>query len=127
MAQSVIEAALELGRREGLGRISRVALRIGELQRLDLEVFSFAIEEMKRGTALDGAEFSYETEEALLRCAGCGHTWRYRDSIGQLTEEEREAIHFIPETIHLYIRCPRCGSVDFEPVKGRGVSISHVE
>jgi hydrogenase nickel incorporation protein HypA/HybF len=40
---------------------------------------------------------------------------------------EREAVHFLPEAAHAYLRCPRCGSVDFDVAAGRGVSIVSIE
>ena len=43
-----------------------------------------------------------------------------------MTADDLEAIHLLPETIHVYGRCPSCGSPDFEVVRGRGVSIGSV-
>jgi hydrogenase nickel incorporation protein HypA/HybF len=43
-----------------------------------------------------------------------------------LDEEAREAIHFLPEAAHAYIRCPKCGSPDFEILSGRGVWLESV-
>jgi Zn finger protein HypA/HybF involved in hydrogenase expression len=43
-----------------------------------------------------------------------------------LDEAQSEAIHFIPELAHTYLRCPACASPDFEVVRGRGVWLAQV-
>ena len=42
-------------------------------------------------------------------------------------EDVREAIHFVPEIAHTYIKCPKCGSPDFEVVQGRGVWLESIK
>ncbi len=44
----------------------------------------------------------------------------------ELGENEQEAIHFVPEAAHAFIRCPACGSPDFEISKGRGVWVERI-
>ena len=39
---------------------------------------------------------------------------------------EREAIHFVPESAHAFLRCPACKSPDFEISKGRGVWVERI-
>jgi Zn finger protein HypA/HybF involved in hydrogenase expression len=38
-----------------------------------------------------------------------------------------EAIHFIPELSHAFVRCPECGSPDFIILAGRGITLERVE
>jgi hydrogenase nickel incorporation protein HypA/HybF len=42
-------------------------------------------------------------------------------------ENELEAIHFVPEIAHTYLRCPKCDSPDFEILGGRGVTLQTVK
>ena len=65
-------------------------------------------------------------EKASFRCNHCQKGWLLEQH-SELGEEEREAIHFLPEAAHVYMRCPFCGSPDFGLEKGRGVSIQSVE
>jgi hydrogenase nickel incorporation protein HypA/HybF len=44
-----------------------------------------------------------------------------------LDEDETEAIHFMPEIAHIYIRCPQCKSPDFDIIQGRGVQVGVIE
>ena len=43
-----------------------------------------------------------------------------------LDEQTREAIHFLPEAAHAFIRCPSCKSPDYRVQAGRGVSIASI-
>ena len=45
----------------------------------------------------------------ILKCRVCGYEWSF--DVGRLSEDVREALHFIPEVIHSYTKCPRCGSI----------------
>jgi hydrogenase nickel incorporation protein HypA/HybF len=75
---------------------------------------------------LAGVTFEVRTEPAELRCRACEQEWRLGDSLSGLPEEQREAVHFLPETAHVYVRCPRCASPDFDIVRGRGVTVAAI-
>ncbi len=127
LAQSVIEATLEVAKDKNILAVEEVVLSIGELQDIDMDVFYYAINQIKEQyDSIRNAEFVHETEPAILRCNNCGHEWEYGESVGSLSDEERENIHFIPETIHIYVHCPECNGVDFKVIKGRGVFIKDV-
>jgi hydrogenase nickel incorporation protein HypA/HybF len=100
-----------------------VTVLVGELQSIDRDIFSFALESLGREASLPAGTFRLQTEAALFRCRACAVTW---DLAGQaeLGAEEREAIHFLPESAHAFVRCPACGSVDFAVEKGRGVRLA---
>ena len=74
----------------------------------------------------DSDVFHFEVEKASFRCNACGHEWLMEQQ-EQIGDEELEAIHFLPEAAHVYMRCPSCGSPDFVLDRGRGVSIKSVE
>ncbi|QOJ78998.1 hydrogenase nickel incorporation protein HypA [Infirmifilum lucidum] len=105
--------------------VKHVEVVLGELQAVDEEVFRVALEELlsslraEKGVSVGG--FTITREKALFKCNVCGHTWSL-DEWG-VAEEFREAIHFVPEAVHSYYSCPKCGSRDFEIVKGRGVQV----
>jgi hydrogenase nickel incorporation protein HypA/HybF len=124
LAEAVLEAAASAA---GPGsRLRSVTVRIGELQSIDREIFSFALAESARDGALAGASFIMETEPASFRCRGCGRGWLLAEA-GADGEQTREAIHFLPESAHAFLRCPSCGGPDFTVETGRGVTIASVE
>jgi len=74
---------------------------------------------------LEISEIEIIEVEPLLKCRTCGYEWRADPS--SMSQDVRESIHFLPESIYAYYRCPRCGSIDFEIVRGRGISEIRVE
>jgi len=125
LAEAVVSTVSQIAIKEGLRRVTEVRLKVGELQQIEIEILRFALSELKRSSLLEEAEFIIETEKAELRCRVCGHKWFFRRN--EVDEDVAEAIHFVPEIAHAYIRCPRCGSPDFEVVRGRGVWLESVE
>ena len=127
LAQAVIDSATALLEKKGTNTAKEIILSVGELQNIDMQIFDFALKELSKGTNLENATITYKKEKAILVCNKCGYEWAYDKSFEKLTEEEKEAIHFIPETLHIYVHCPRCKSVDFDVKKGRGIFIKDVK
>ncbi len=129
LADGVVSTALKTAEKEGLKKIGKITIKMGELQQIDIEIFKFALKEIMQpqNTLLKDTEIEIKTEKAFLRCRNCGHEWAFGDAMKKLDEDEAESIHFMPEIAHVYIRCPRCKSPDFEVVKGRGVWIDSIE
>ena len=109
--------------------IRNVVIRLGELQNIDVDVLNFALQELIKELGesrhIQVLRFSLEIEEATFVCRRCGNKWRLKDL--SLSEEEREAIHFIPEVVYSYIQCPYCKAHDFDILSGRGVYIASIE
>jgi hydrogenase nickel incorporation protein HypA/HybF len=126
LADAVIEATSSALAGRDPACLRGVTVFIGELQAIDREIFDFAITTMLEEKPFRGARYTMETEAASFLCAACGREW----SLGEtqnLTDETREAIHFLPEAAHAFVRCPGCGSPDFRVEKGRGVYIGSIE
>lgn len=60
MVRDLLEDLLRRGREEGLRRITRVYLRIGQLTEVDPEILRYFFEENTSGTILEGAELVVE-------------------------------------------------------------------
>jgi hydrogenase nickel incorporation protein HypA/HybF len=129
IADAVVTAALQVAEREGMAEITRLEVRVGELQQIDTEVFRFALEEVIPAgeRRLASAAIVLKTEPAEFRCRPCGHGFGLEQTRGPGGKDESEAIHFIPELAHSFLRCPRCQSPDFDLVHGRGISIGSIE
>ncbi|MDW8022277.1 MAG: hydrogenase nickel incorporation protein HypA [Nitrososphaerota archaeon] len=124
LAEAVISAVSQIAENEGLKAVSMVKIKVGELQHVDLKIFKFALSQLKTGI-LKKAKFTIETVKARLKCRVCGYEWIFSEAL--LSENSAEAIHFIPETIHAYIKCPKCGSPDFEFLQGRGIWLESIK
>jgi len=126
LADAVVEAAeAALGDRDP-SCLRGVTVLIGELQAIDHEIFTFALETILADKHYPPGVFRLETEKASFRCESCGKEWDLHGA-PDLSAEQREAIHFLPESAHAFLRCPACGSPDYRLQKGRGVSISSLE
>ncbi len=118
LAEAVIKTATEIAEKEGLKQITEVTVKIGELQQVERPIFRFALLQLKT-EKFKNAKFHLSTAKTMLKCRVCGTTWQFKkDSLDKATAE---AIHFVPEVAHTYIKCPKCGSPDFEIAEGRGV------
>jgi hydrogenase nickel incorporation protein HypA/HybF len=124
LAEAVIAAAIEVAEKEELEEVEEVRVIVGELQQVELDVFEFALSQLKPPKLKD-TKFKLEIAKAQLKCRVCGNEWSF-DSEG-LGEEASEAIHFVPEVAHAYVKCSKCGSPDFVIVEGRGVWLQSVK
>jgi len=123
LAEAIIKTASQIAEKEGLDNITEVNIRLGELQQVDTEIFEFALSQLKTDK-LEKTRFNIRKAEAKLRCRVCSHEWLF--SSAELNEEAREAVHFVPEIAHAFMKCPQCGSRDFEVITGRGVWIESI-
>ncbi len=124
LAEAVLAAASEAAEKEGLKRVSDVRLKVGELQGIDVEILGFALQQLRKDR-FKNAEFNVETVKARLKCRACGYAWFFDKA--NVDEGTAEAIHFVPEVAHAYVKCPKCGSPDFEVTEGRGVWLDSIK
>jgi hydrogenase nickel incorporation protein HypA/HybF len=124
LIEAVLAAASEAAEKEGLLEVSEVDLNVGELQSVDLEVLAFAFEQLRSGK-FKKATLKMETVKAEFQCRVCGHRWIFGRE--NLDEDSAEALHFVPEVAHAFIKCPKCGSPDFEVLEGRGVWLTSIK
>ncbi len=123
LADAVIEATSTALAGRNPSCLRAVTVTLGELQAIDHETFTFALNTLREERPFRSASFILETEPALFLCGHCGREWSLADT-RNLDDTTREAIHFLPEAAHAFIRCPVCASPDYRVQKGRGVSIA---
>jgi len=109
----------------GYTSIKKLRVTIGVLQSVDKEILEYALRELAREHGVRVAQVELVDEYPLLKCNVCGFEWSISPS--DMSEDIREAVHFVPEAIYAYYKCPRCGSLDYLVVRGRGISEVVVE
>ncbi len=124
LAEAVISTVSQIAEKEELKEVAEVEIKVGELQQIELDVLEFALSQLKT-LKLKNAKFNIQTVKAELKCRVCGHKWLFEKE--KMNEETAEAIHFIPEIAHIYVKCPKCGSPDFEILQGRGVWLESIK
>jgi hydrogenase nickel incorporation protein HypA/HybF len=124
LAEAVVSAVSDIAEKEGLKTVSVINLKLGELQQINLGIFKFALSQLFSGK-LKETKVNVTKTSARLKCRACGHKWSF--SKNGLDKSAKEAIHFVPEIAHAYVRCPVCSSPDFEVERGRGVWIQSIK
>lgn len=129
LAESVIKSSIAAAEKEKLKKITQITVRLGALQQIADDIFKFALDELVNAYAekFQDVTINIETEETELQCKKCEHTWQFKDMKNNLTDDEAESIHFIPEVAFVHTRCPKCNSPDFRITKGRGVTVSSIQ
>jgi hydrogenase nickel incorporation protein HypA/HybF len=118
LAEAILTSAKKIAEKEHVTTVTEVTIRVGELQQVEPPILRFALSQMKQGI-FSKSKFRILKAKSTLKCRVCNTTWRYNTK--KVDKAISEAIHFVPEAAHTYIKCPKCGSPDFEIVTGRGV------
>jgi len=124
LAEAIITSAKEIAKKEKLKEVTEVTIKVGELQQVEAGILRFAISQMKP-PIFKNSKFRILKAKTTLKCRVCGTTWQFNSK--KVDKETSEAIHFVPEVAHSYIKCPKCGSPDFEIVSGRGVWLENIK
>ncbi len=129
LADGVVATAVKAAEKEGVKRITKINIKVGEVQQIDIDCFKFALKELMQPyrAMFEHTELVMTREPAILKCRNCSNEWAFSEATKKLNQEESESIHFLPEIAHVYIRCPVCHSPDFEVARGRGVWIDTIE
>ena len=124
LAEAILKSAEQIAEQENLKEVTEVTIKVGELQQVEPPILRFALNQLKQDI-LKKSKFRILKAKSTLKCRVCGNTWQF--NFKKLDKETAEAIHFVPEVAHTYIKCPKCGSPDFEIVSGRGVWLENVK
>ena len=124
LAEAVIKAATEIAEKEKLAEVTEVDIKIGELQQVERPILQFALKQLKPAN-FKKTKFKITKAKTQLTCRNCGNIWLFQKQ--KLDPATREAIHFVPEVAHTYVKCQKCGSPDFEITKGRGIWIENIK
>ncbi len=126
VAEAIVLSVLDEAKKNGIRSLERIVIKVGELQKMEKELLYDAIEAIfeEHGYRVKRDQVLIEDEPAVFKCNFCGNKWPYL--VDFMPEEEKEYIHFFPEVAHGFLRCPSCGSPDFEIEKGRGVLIESI-
>jgi hydrogenase nickel incorporation protein HypA/HybF len=124
LAEAVITTASQIAEKEGLKQVTEVTVKIGEMQQVERPIFRFALTQLKPAN-FKSAKFRLIKAKTKLKCHVCGNLWLFGKQ--KLDKNTTEAIHFVPEVAHTYIKCPKCNSPDFEILDGRGIWLESIK
>ena len=108
LAEAILTSAKQIAEQEKLKEVTEVTIRVGELQQIEPPILRFALTQLKTET-FKNAKFHILKAKSQLKCKVCGTLWQF--NIKKLDKTTAEAIHFVPEVAHTYIRCPKCDGI----------------
>lgn len=95
---SIIESVLEELRKYQVEKVEEINLVIGELTFLGVEQLQFAFEVLSKGTILEGAQLTIDSEKVKVRCTACNYE-------GPINYSDGSDSHYaLP-----ILACPSCG------------------
>jgi len=124
LAEAILTSAKQVAEQEKLKEVTEVTIKVGELQQIEPPILRFALSQMK-SDLFKNTKFHILKAKSTLKCRVCANPWQF--SLKKLDKATAEAIHFVPEAAHSFIKCPKCGSPDFEIVSGRGVWLQDIK
>ncbi len=125
LAEAVLKSSIKEAKKRNLKKLIEVKIVLGELQGIEQEIVEFSLDNLKKGTMAEEAKFIFIDEIATFKCRNCQNEWKLKEA--NLNDHSiKESIHFVPEVVHSFMRCSRCGSPDFEVVSGRGIYIDEI-
>ena len=124
LAEAILTSAKQVAEQEKLKEVTEVTIKVGELQQIEPPILRFALSQMK-SDLFKNTKFHILKAKSTLKCRVCANLWQF--SLKKLDKATAEAIHFVPEAAHSFIKCPKCGSPDFEIVSGRGVWLEDIK
>jgi hydrogenase nickel incorporation protein HypA/HybF len=124
LAEAILASAKQVAEQENLKEVTEVTIKVGELQQVEPPILRFALTQMKTDL-FKNAKFHILKINSTLKCRICDTKWQF--NLKKLDKATAEAIHFVPEASHSFIKCPKCGSPDFEIINGRGVWLQNIK
>ena len=106
LARSVLDAVLDLARKNGATRVRRVVGQLSETEHLHAESIQFHFTAHAVGTPAEAAHLELDLVHVPARCRACAETY--------------------PPEHHVTL-CPRCGSTDAELLGAVGLRIDSLD
>lgn len=110
IAQSIIEAVLEVAREHQANKVLEVNVEVGELMSLKPEQLCTAFEIVSKGTIVEKARLNVKIVPCKIRCRTCGFKGKAPRS--GIEEHQHNLIHLRK------VVCPKCGGANTEAISG---------
>jgi len=122
---SIAHMLLEAVLKNTSGRVIEIEVEIGELRMINVDALKFAFSVLSEGTRAEKAKIIIKRKKPKFKCLNCGHTWS--PILESLNEDQKTLIHFGALAYSLILKCPKCGSNDFEIIEGDEIIITRIK
>lgn len=126
VASGIVDAVSNYAREENR-RVASFTVSIGELAGFNKDLIEGLLRDLVKNSPLENAKILVRLERATVKCLTCSSVWGLNDLVESLSESEREMIHFLPELVSAFSKCPKCSSHDLQIESGRSVRVVGVE
>lgn len=129
LASGIIETVTEEYCKNNASKIIKIEIQVGEISQIETETLEEALETLKQDTVLKDSDIVIEIEKTKLKCRNCGYVWDFEESREQLEPVNKAGdnpVHYLPESVTVFVNCPNCKSPDLEVLGGRGVKINKI-
>lgn len=106
LIDQLMKTLFDSARENGIVKINRVSLVVGEAYGALPDALKFAFEVLSSGTPAGGAVLDVKEDPVVCRCSQCQFSYLWRDSRW---------------------KCPGCGSASADVTGGRGIYIEYFE
>ena len=96
----------EVAEEHGLRKVTRIKVKLGQLQQIVPEMLQFAFESVSKGSRSEDAALDVEYVPIKMKCQSCGQEFIVDD--------------------HLYI-CPECEQTELEMLEGMEILLESIE
>ncbi len=104
--QNIFHIIEDVSEEHRLATITRVRLKVGQLQHLVPDMLTFAFETVAKGTKAEGAALDIEVVPILMQCRACRTEFEVAE--------------------HTYI-CPQCSGTALDTLQGTDIVIESIE
>jgi len=80
IATSLVEALLEIAKKQDATKILAVQLKVGRLRLISLDQLRFSYQVLSKGTLLEGSRLTIEETPGFTRCPNCGYAEQFEAS-----------------------------------------------
>jgi hydrogenase nickel incorporation protein HypA/HybF len=94
----LVDALLEIAKKQDATRVIAVQLRVGRLRLISLDQLRFSYEILSKGTLLEESRLIIEETAGFTRCPNCGYAREF--------ETSDISFHFALPTM----KCPKCAT-----------------
>jgi hydrogenase nickel incorporation protein HypA/HybF len=98
IATSLVDALLEIAKKQSAIKVLAVQLKVGKLRLISLDQLRFSYEILSKGTLLEGSRLTIKETPGITTCPNCGYSREF--------ETGDMSFHFTLPTM----KCPKCAT-----------------
>jgi hydrogenase nickel incorporation protein HypA/HybF len=137
IANGIVEALLSF-QKEHKAKIGEVEIAVGQISGIETGILKYALVTLSEDEVLKAVKYKVYVREAMFKCQRCRYVWDFKECEKGLNdvlsgnqgiegpEGVEPPLHFLPQLVTAYVRCPKCGSRDMNIIDGMDTVIKQI-